>query len=66
MTELIGCACGHGISAHSSLGCGNDHPRTCPCRITSSDLLELAVQSARVRYDSTQKVIAIDAHADRT
>jgi hypothetical protein len=54
VNELIACACGHGISAHSSLGCGDDHPRRCACRVTSTDLLERAVRSARVRYDLPQ------------
>ncbi len=59
MNELIGCACGHGISSHSSLGCNDDHPRKCRCRETSTELLERAVQSARVRYDGTAIASAV-------
>jgi hypothetical protein len=66
MNELIACACGHGISSHSSLGCGDDHPRKCRCRETSTGLLERAVQSARVRYDGVATANATAAPTIRT
>jgi len=40
---LISCACGHGIGAHTQLGCCAGTSVRCACRIPDATVLERAI-----------------------
>jgi hypothetical protein len=52
MDHLIECTCGHAIANHAADGCQGARMRPCPCPLTESQVLDLALIAARTHYDT--------------
>ena len=54
--ELVQCGCGHGIGKDWLEGCTGDFRGACACRMTRSNVIDVAISEARFANVNTRRL----------